>query len=49
MDTIPDLIKNLAALPMDRLAILVALAALALATFTVYAVVSLAKESRGER
>jgi hypothetical protein len=49
MNTAADFIKDLTTLPTDRLLILLALAAIGLAAFTVHAVVSLAKEKKGER
>jgi hypothetical protein len=49
MEMIADLIKDLVTVPTERLYALVALAALALAAFTVHAILSIAKEKKGER
>lgn len=49
MSSVTDLANNLSNLPTDRLAILLALAAIGLAAFTVHAVISLVKDKKGER
>jgi hypothetical protein len=49
METLTDLIKNLANLPTERLLVLVALAAIGLAAFSIHAVFSIAKERKEER
>lgn len=46
MDMITDLLKYLANLPTERLLVLVALAAIGLAVFSIHAVVSIAKEKK---
>jgi hypothetical protein len=49
MDTVTDLIKGIANLPTERLLVLVALAAIGLAAFSIHAVWSIAKERKEER